>query len=547
MKKPTFPIAIIIFLVILSLVFIVIIGGIVYLARNPNKIYSAAHNIYLKTIQDPDADKDGLTDIAEIQIYKTDPSEFSSRGDGISDGEYIYGIYKKAFEEDDESLLSEFRDNLNKYKASYSVSTSSLSNRQFLGEFSLDEAFTQRSLEMYNPYVGESEAVVEIIREATDLSIRETDHKKSIKLLQDALSKDPDSAFLKYHIGLIYQYAKQYDQALSVFKEIMNDPTAKSPLFYNAIAYVNLDLGNDTEFIRYMELSIKEFPDYIPQYITLATYYHDKNQLDKSEEVLNRGLKVEPRYAGYYNALAIIAVLRNDTKTELDLYKKALSYDFLYAPSHLNLSIIYDQKHFDTKIALVEAQIAMEIDPNARKISRVISIYNKLGRYAESEILEAELLKMPDIDAKSYTDLGLAYMDKEDYKQAEVYFRKAIFLEPRLSNAYNNLGIVLISTNRSDEAANNFKKAIEINPNYANAHNNLGIYYTNTGQYKEAQAILEKAVQLDPYTYRQYQNLGVLYERLNNKEKAIFYYKKAVELGSKDQYVLDYLKSQSLQ
>ena len=554
MNKPMFPTSIKIFLSILIAIFLLVVG-IVYFIYHPSnasmlgrlvssyinkKVETIGQSIYLRTLQDPDKDKDGLTDLAETKIYKTDPKKFDSNGTGVGDGEYIYNIYKKSFDAGNEDTLVQYRQNLDTYKNSLSLSTSI---DPLLGAFSLNDAFTYRSLQTYNLYVGMPDDVIQIVKQALDLRLKKGDYQKSLELLQDALSKNPDSAILKYHLGLIYHGMKQYDKALSIYKSIVNDETVKSPLLYSDIASAELALGNDNEFISYMNLSIKDFPEDLNQYLALSSYYQDKNQLDKAEEILNEGLKIEPRYASFYNALALIAVSRNDTKTEFDLYKKALSYDFLYAPSHLNLSIIYDQKYNDKKSALTEAQIAMELERSARHISRVIGVYNELGQSTKAKTLETELLKMNDVDGKSYNDLGLTYLDKENYKQAEIYFRKAIALEPRLSNAYNNLGIVLDSTGRSAEAITNYKKAIEINPNYANAYNNLGIVYTNTGQYKDAQVVLEKAIQLDPNTYRQYQNLGALYRILNNKEKMVFYYRKAVELGSKDPAILDYLKS----
>ncbi len=545
MNKPTFSVPVIVFLSILALIFLVSVGGIVYFLYNPSeasipgrfvkkyidrKVDTISHSFYLRDLEDPDKDKDGLTDAVEKEIYKTNPSKFNSSGTKVGDGEYIYTIYKKAFEEGNEEPLLQFR-------------TSSLTLDNLIGNGSLDDAFTYRSLQTYNSYVGMSEDVVEIVKKALALRLNKGDYEKSLELLQSALSKDPNSAILKYHLGLTYHGMKQYDQALLMYKSIENDQTVKSPLLYRDIASGELALGNDEEFIRYMNLSIKEFPEDLNQYLTLSTYYQSKNQLDKAEEVLNKGLKIEPRYASFYNALAIIAAFRNDTKAEFDLYKKALSYDFRYASSHLNLSIMYDENYNDLKNALIEAKIAWELDRNPRYISRVIVIYNKLGQYEKSKIWETELLTVVNIDAKSYNDLGLMYLNREDYKQAEIYLRKSIALDPKLSNAHNNLGIVLASTGRVEESALSYKKAIEINPNYANAYNNLGIYYTNTGQYQEAKTALEKAIQLDPATYRQYQNLGVLYRLLNDREKMIFYYKKAVELGSKDQAILDFLKT----
>ncbi|MDB5258875.1 MAG: hypothetical protein JWO73_83 [Candidatus Taylorbacteria bacterium] len=555
MNKPLFPTWAIVLLSILAALLLAVAVSIAYLVHNPSvasipgrlvkkyidqKVDTIGHAIYLHVLQDPDKDKDGLTDIAEKEIYKTDPTKFDSNGAGVGDGEYVYDVYKKAFDTSDESLLTPYRKNIDSYKKFSSRSTST---NEFLGTGSLDDAFTYRSLQTYNLYVGMPDDLVQTVKKALDSRLKKGDYQGSLELLESALSKDPNSAILKYHLGLTYHGMKQYDQALSIYKSIENDPTVKSPLLYSDIASAELALGNDDAFFRYLDLSIKDFPEDLNQYLTLASYYLDKNQLDKSEEILNAGLKIEPRYASFYNALALIASRRNDTKAEFDLYKKALSFDFRYAPGHLNLSILYDQKYDDRKAAMTEAQISMELERNARHISRVIDLYNEIGQYAKSKALEAELLKMPDVDARSYNDLGLMYMDREDYKQAETYLRKSIALEPRLSNAYNNLGIVLSNTGRNDESAVNYKKAIEINPNYANAYNNLGAYYMDAGRYAEAQAALEKAIQLDPYTYRQYQNLGAVYRLLRDREQMIFYYRKAVELGSKDPAILDYLKT----
>lgn len=228
---------------------------------------------------------------------------------------------------------------------------------------------------------------------------------------------------------------------------------------------------------------------------------------------------------------------------ELELYKKAISYDFRDASAHFNLSILFDQYKNDLNSALVEARIAMSLDQNNPKyMSRASVIYAGLGKKVKAKELENQVLKIGGTSADVFNELGLKYMD-QDGKQAEIYFRKAIQLDPKFPNAYNNLGIVLSIANRTDEAIASYKKAIELDSNYANAYNNLGWLYANSGKFPEAITTLEKAISLNPNLPRPYGNLGNIYLTMGDKVKAKSYYQKAMERGSVDPVVIQSLKT----
>jgi len=496
------------------------------------------HNAYLRTLQDPDQDKDGLSDIAESLIYKTDPRKYDSSGTGIGDGQYIYNLYKEAFETSDESALIAYRSNFAQYKHLISSSTKAA---EFLRIASVEEIFNMRALQTYNLYVGLSDELKRVVIQALDAR-QNGDYKKSLDLLQSLLLTYPDSAVLKYHLGLTFHGMKQYEKAISIYESIIDNPTLKSPLLYSDIASAYIAIGNGYKFVEYMRKSMKEFPEDLNQYTKLAAYYQDMNQLDNAVAVLNEGLKIEPRYGDYYNMLAIIAHLRGDAKRELALYQKAVSYDFRYAPAHVNISIIYEEVNNDLEGALVEALIAMEIDPTPFRVSRVVTLYSSLGQNVLSQRYENELLGMKDIDAASYNSLGLKYMDANNYQKAETYLRKAIATDPTLPNPYNNLGIVLASTNRQDEAGTSYKKAIDLNPNYANAYSNLGIYYTDKKQYSQAIESFNTASRLNPNLWRPYQGIAYVYRMLNDIPNEKLYYEKAVRYGCNDPVVIERLK-----
>lgn len=552
MNKPTFPAWAIILIIILVIIFAGVVGGIVYFAYNPSiaaipgkiaslfvkqKVDVITHSIYLHELQDPDKDKDGLTDIAETQIFGTDPAKTDSNGTGVSDGQYVYGVYKKAFDTGDETILAKYRANFAKYRQL--LGTSTVAN-QFVGVPSLESMFNIRALQTYNLYVGMSDETKQIVSNALNAR-QKGNYQQSLDLLQGALQENPNLAIIKYHIALTYHDMKQYDQAIPIYESIINDSFIKSPLLYSDIASAYLSTGNSDKFVSYMRKSITEFPEDLNQYSKLASYYQSQNQLDNAVEVLNEGLKIEPRYADYYNSLAIIAHLKGDVQNELSLYQKAVSYDFLYAAGHENISILYEEMQNDLKGALAEARIALEIDPTPFHVSRVMLLYSELGQPNEAKKYENQLLSMSNIDATSYNSLGLMYMDT-NYSKAEQYLRKAIMADPTLPNPYNNLGIVLMSMGRNDEAATSFKKAIQLNPEYANAYSNLGIYYTGKKQYTQAIDSFNTAIKLNPNLWRPYKSIAYVYRMLNDTANEKLYYEKAIQYGCKDPAVIERLK-----
>jgi len=551
MNKQIFPRWAIVIVTILIIIFVTILGGIAYFAYNPTaasvsgriakifvkqKVDEISHGIYRYRINDPDQDNDGLSDLAETKIYKTDPKKTDSVISGVMDGQYIYDTYKKAFESNDDGLLIQYRTNYDQYMSN--MSSSSLS---IFKSLSIEESFNLKTFETYNLYVGLSDEVRDVVRQ--DISLREKkDYEASLRLLENALVEYPSSVVIKYHIGLTYHGMKQLDKAKDIYESIVGDPAIQSPLLYSDIASLYFEEGNKSKFVENMRKSIQLFPEDLFQYSKLSLFYKNQNQLEEAEKVLYEGLKIEPRYADFYNSLAIIAKLKGDIKNELDLYKKAVSYDFRYAPGHQNIATLYDEMNNDLKGALTEGLIALELDPNSFHLSTVTFLYDKLGDTKKSQEFEKKLLEMKNIDAASYNSLGLKYLGLKDYEKAENYFRSAIKVDPLLSNPHNNLGIVLHFTGRFEESATSYKKAIALNPNYANAHSNLGIYYTEKKQYEKAIDSFNTAIRSNPNLWRPYQSMGYMYRMLNDSINEKLYYEKAIKYGSKDPAVFERLK-----
>ncbi len=553
MNKPKSSISILLVLILFVSGFVIIGGIFMYFVFHPDdtaiqnqklkkyinkKADVIGHSIYLRTLQEPDKDNDGLSDLVEENIYKTDPNKYNSNGTSLSDGQYVYSVYYDAFSANKENKLALYRKNVDAYLMSLNIPTST---PDLLGIMSLNEAFRLRSNETYDFYVGIPADLLETLRQAEHF--RDTNEfDKSLQLIQDAIAKDPTSSVLKFHLGEIYQVMNDLDKALLIYTSLLDDSVIKSPKFYTNLAYISNQKEDLESVVKYLELSIKEFPEDLYQYLDLARYYEAKYEFEKAKDVLNRGLLVEPRYASFYNELAIIAGEAGDNKTEVDLYKKAISYDFLYEPGHSNLALLYGQYLGKHDEALIEARIAWELEQTTTNLGQLVLRYYEAGNATKAKEYEAQLLRRTDIDSLSLNSLGLMYLEKQNFKEAEMYFRKVVSMSPEFPNAYNNLGIVLSSTGRNPEALINYKKAIELDPRYENAYNNLGVYYRDKKEYTEAIKNFQMSIKFNPNNINANVNLGYTYILLNDKTDARIYYQKAVDLGSTDPTVLQNLK-----
>ncbi len=549
MNRRTLPFFAIIVLSVLGVVFTSSVVGFFYFLSSPvetrkanfaiaNMVNSRTapviHSFYLRTLKDPDKDKDGLEDnVAEKLIYKTNFKDYDSQKKGISDGKYIYDVYIEAIKSNDEITLSMFRKQAELHKGK---------------DASLNEVFRRRGLEMYNIYIGSLLELRGPLVEAQK-SQGMVDITESIKRLEAILTELPNEPLVLYGIGRAYYKINNYGKALSIYMDIVDNPAVKSPLLYADIAAVNKSLANEDLYVQYLERSISEFPEELQQYLTLAGHFEEKNLHDKAIEVLNKGLVVEPRYAAFYNLLAIIAGKKNDIDTSFALYQKAVTYDFRYTSGHFNLSIIYEEHYRDLKNALIEASIAHELEPDsARYIARLVLLHSQLGNSEKFAEFEKILLNYNYFDSEIYNTFGLKHDYNQDTNNEEQSLLKAIKLSPGMDIEQNNLGKIYGERGEFKLAELYFRKAIETNPLYSTPYHNIGSLYMNRGMrnnydkndYIEAKVWFEKALELKETRYDSHLSLGRIYLMLDpviNQEYLLLAEKhllRAIELNNKD-------------
>jgi len=125
-------------------------------------------------------------------------------------------------------------------------------------------------------------------------------------------------------------------------------------------------------------------------------------------------------------------------------------------------------------------------------------LYGKMGRFdKEIEWCQKAIALDPKF-ANAYTNLGSAYIAKQDVTGAEQAYLKATELDPRNPVTIYSLGLVAEAKGELPKAEGLYRKAVESKPDFIDAWVNLGVTLANQKRFKEAKEALKKAESLDP-------------------------------------------------
>jgi len=130
----------------------------------------------------------------------------------------------------------------------------------------------------------------------------------------------------------------------------------------------------------------------------------------------------------------------------------------------------------------------------------------------------------------AHSNLGIAFLDKNDLDQAIDHFYKALEIKPTHAGVHTNLSIALRRKGRLDEALEHSIRSVQNNPDLAEAHNNLGISLFQKGRVEEALQEFRKALELKPDYTTCYYNLGVVLENQHRTEEAAESFRQALRL-----------------
>jgi tetratricopeptide (TPR) repeat protein len=142
-------------------------------------------------------------------------------------------------------------------------------------------------------------------------------------------------------------------------------------------------------------------------------------------------------------------------------------------------------------------------------------------KYDEAVTLLRQVVERDEQDFQAWTELGTAYLFKQNYEESEDAYLRAIKERPAFFLAHLNLGRLRFVRKNFDAAIESLTEAVKLQPTSADANYYLGQSYLQVKKGSKAVGYLYEALRLDPIGRAEiHLSLGALYNAAGLKEKA---------------------------
>ena len=268
------------------------------------------------------------------------------------------------------------------------------------------------------------------------------DPNKMATYIQQAITRQPDSADLLYYQGEANRLNGDYSGAINSYKQALQLNPNFAPAY---LAKANATLlgfpSNWKDAKGDMLTAIQIDPNLTEAYFDLANITMDKN-LDANTAIhyLDTAYKLNPN-----------SPLVHLYYSKAYLMLKQADKSFAEARKAIDLDLTL----LDAYRALGEAAVTM---------NQPVEAINELTFYT---------IYMPD-DAEALSWLGLAYRQQKDNDKAQEYFGKAIKADPNQFLAYLYRGIIYMEDSQARLARSDLEEALSLNKNSYDVNFNLG-------------------------------------------------------------------------
>ncbi len=192
------------------------------------------------------------------------------------------------------------------------------------------------------------------------------------------------------------------------------------------------------------------------------------------------------------------------------------------AAATVELGEVYlNQGNFTAALkALLDAEKVLPNDPYLHNDLGVAYMGKERFELAEHHFKKAVTLKPDYIPARN--NLGTAYLKQKKYDKAIECYKQfstdLLYSTPHF--AFSNMGWAYLGKNNQPLARKYFSKALNLKPDFINAVHGLATSYIQSGNARKAEAIIEKTLKKRPNASVLHADLARAYEALNQSSQA---------------------------
>ena len=378
----------------------------------------------------------------------------------------------------------------------------------------------------------------------------------AINSYEKSLEIDSLQQRVLYKIANAQKNDRQYTRAAEVYLRILTlDPNNEAArlelagLFFRAGQYANC-----AKVLREYFKNQKNPPKEI-QSIFLEALYKSK-QYKEASEVAKGYLKIEPKSALAYRAIAYGNLIDKQYAQSVEAYKKIAAIDTMEFDDYRWLGTAYRQIKKDSLAAIAWEEALKDttqtITLRSYLYGEVGSIWMSFKRFDRAAEFFQKRVQLDTIAVGASFNLANCLIQLEEYEKALSVLRKVIIRNPKYPPAYINMGFCYFQMKDFDAGRSEFETAIKVidtaeskyRSELADANRMIALATmlekkltpeASQKKWEDAMVYLRKSVKYKEDVAETHLLLGQCLQNLNKKEDAIKEYKRTLQLEPKNE------------
>lgn len=379
----------------------------------------------------------------------------------------------------------------------------SIEGWQKKGYILLNLQLYDESIAIFERILSESPSNTEALLNLTVAYERAGEYEKSIKAVNMLYTLEPTEDIL-FHKGLILQSSKRLDEAISVFKLLLDSPTYAKEA-NEEIGNIYLIKSDYKLSLGYYRRAIEFNPMDEDNWYAAGLCYYYMERFYKAIDCFNNCIALDKRYTLAYQYLGNSYISLGRLKQALNFYFQSKAYDWGNPTVSVNIATVYGELG-DYESAILYFKEALKFDK--KYIPAYIGLgicYKNLGK---TQIAKRWLEKALEISPKSadvWNEKAKLHAELLEISQAIFSFEKSIKFSSFFPPFVYEYSQFLIKIGALRRAKNELERLLEINPKFSEPYYILAKIEARLSQYKKCFLNLKRAIELEPRKYADFQ------------------------------------------
>ncbi|MFW7378171.1 MAG: response regulator [Oligoflexus sp.] len=279
--------------------------------------------------------------------------------------------------------------------------------------------------------------------------------KKVLKVMSTFLSPGPLLAKIRDTEKLLK--SKQWEEAIATIDNvIVQKPDSARATHLKAV--VHAKAGQTEQAIELLKLNIKNQPNYLKNYASIADLYFFQRDYKKAIAAMMQELELNPKQIHRQIKLANLLLREGNTKSAVDHYRFAL---------------LENNKNSEALFGMGTAYAI------ANNLEKSIYYFKRMRRHHPKQIKPLQAIK-------KYC------MAQDNPRLAEMCLRDEKKSHPERTDTYVLLAEFYFELEREEEAIATLLEALQRNPNFTDGYMKLALYFAGKEKFDEVSALFDR-------------------------------------------------------